>query len=886
MVEKGVNDKHFAQYEVLKLLAQGGMGEVFLAKDLTCGRLVALKKIKEELLTNETIAKRFLNEAHLTAKLTHPSIIPIYAIHREGKHLYYTMPYVEGKTLREVLKETKKLESAGKTHPIGSSIPALIRIFLQVCEAIAYAHSQGILHRDIKPENIILGKFGEVLILDWGLIETHIPLKALKKGDARLTKPGKVAGTLAFLAPERARGAQASPSTDLYALGCLLYQLLTLKLPFYRTTLSKFVKAMHHERLHRPQEIAPYRDIPDPLASIALQCLHPSSEKRPKSVAHIIEELKHFIEGRFEWVVTTHLHPLSKGDWEFQENVLLAKHTALSKEIDVMEWVYLMVSKVGFTGNTKLSLKVKIHPECKGVGVLLCIPEAKERKSIEEGYLLWIANEEKGPTTLFRSNVEVLEADEARLTPNRWHHLEIEKVGNNLTFFLDGSVAFKYLSHLPLTGSHIGLLLKDTAFEITHLTVLNASHNAHINCLSVPDAFFSAKNYPKALEEYRKIGTSFSGRTEGREALFRVGITLMEQGRAAKSKKGARPFFQSALDAFSELHNTSAAPLEYFGKALVYREIGDVEEEVKCLELSLRKFPQHPLLPPLIEEIVYRLHETSGTNRLKAHHFALLALRFLPYIFERKDHKRLIDKLFAHLEPLPFFVPSERAPLITLAFYLNKPRTLLEIADEEASSEGDRFNVGSALLSLGCRRLIPQGETSFPPFCQEWLSAPVGSPSRCLLYTHLREQIDKGHIPSVLADLLKIDVQDDSFALLYIEALLYQKNVLGAAQLLAHKSVDENSPFFTAYAAYLALAKGKEAALAHLGTIDIASSALQRSTLLPLFFKKRVAQKDLFFFEELELLRQKRLFSHCTAEEKDAKLYAHALKKALEKNGR
>jgi eukaryotic-like serine/threonine-protein kinase len=152
-------------YQILRDIGKGGMGEVFLAYDTICGRKIALKRIRSDLANHTQIHRRFLKEAHITSQLTHPSIIPIYIIHGENQEVYYTMPYVEGETLKQILRETFQAEKHGeKSHSIGSSIPTLVRLFLNVCQAIAYAHSKNVLHRDLKPENIIVGKYGEVLI--------------------------------------------------------------------------------------------------------------------------------------------------------------------------------------------------------------------------------------------------------------------------------------------------------------------------------------------------------------------------------------------------------------------------------------------------------------------------------------------------------------------------------------------------------------------------------------------------------------------------------------------------------------------------------------------------------------------------------------------------
>ena len=224
-------------YKIISSLGKGGMGEVFLVYDNTCQRQVALKRIREDLTKYKSIQHRFLREAHIAAKLTHPSIIPIFSIDETTDAVYYTMPYVEGETLKQILKDYKPTDQK-------VAISSLMRIFLSICQAVAYCHSKKILHRDLKPENIIVGKFGEVLIVDWGLAEYidqqgNDPTEEIP-ASAHLTRPGKVVGTLAYLAPERAQNELASEQTDLYALGVILYQILTLKLPFKRIDVETF----------------------------------------------------------------------------------------------------------------------------------------------------------------------------------------------------------------------------------------------------------------------------------------------------------------------------------------------------------------------------------------------------------------------------------------------------------------------------------------------------------------------------------------------------------------------------------------------------------------------------------------------------------------------
>src|SRR5262249_25637833 len=153
------------------------------------------------------------------------------------------------------------------------------------CSAIAYAHSRGIVHRDLKPENIIIGKYGEVILLDWGLAEFLDEAKELSKA---------VPGTIAYMAPELAFGERASIQTDIYSLGVILYQILTLKLPFHRTTIKEFRRTFIQEEWIDPQEIAPDRDITLLLSQMAKKCLKLKKEERYSNVEEILIDVERY----------------------------------------------------------------------------------------------------------------------------------------------------------------------------------------------------------------------------------------------------------------------------------------------------------------------------------------------------------------------------------------------------------------------------------------------------------------------------------------------------------------------------------------------------------------------------------------------------------------
>jgi len=802
-------------YAVVQSLGKGGMGEVYLTKDPICGRQVALKRIRPELRANKTIQSRFLREAQVASVLSHPSIVPILTIQTAPPDIYYTMPFVEGDTLRQILRMTREPQG----HAIGNSIPALARIFLQICEAIAYTHSKGILHRDLKPENIIVGKYGEVMILDWGIadfidqIGKEEPLPPKKISGEDLTRPGKITGTLAYMAPERLTGKSSSVQTDLYALGVVLYQMLTLQLPFQRKTIAAFRKQVHTEELPDPIEMAPYRDIPHQLSEVCHRCLARSEGERYKNVEELIDEIKSFIEGRSKWILAAELKLKRKEDWQFQENILLAKNIAITQRLDVTEWAELMISKSGFANNMRLEAEVRLGDQGQGLGFLLSVPE--ERRSLEEGYCLWIGH---AACKLFRNNVQVLQVK--ILQAKIWHQICIEKVDDHLKFFVDGRLKFSYASHLPLAGNHVGLLLKDGNFELKSLKVYDGSHNVMVGCLAVPNAFLSHKMYDTALQEYRRIGQCFPGRMEGREALFRAGLTLIEKAGAEESDK----FYHLALKEFEKLYRTPGAPLEYLGKSIVYKALADAEEEAKCLELALRKFPNHPLLSMLKEHIVYRMHESSLNNREAAYRIILLAIRHIPDLLENPDTRSLIDSLEKNWEPLPFIRPCTdrlNSIAIQLAFWLAKVPILVEIAHSVQENE---VLLNNALV--------------------------------CLQELEAKDALEK-FLPRKAPKKKTLTVWN----LLLQKKLSEAKAIFNQFPTALHQ---ETSLLHFPYGTYLYMTEGQKAAMRHFS--QVLETPYPPTTALPsLFLTNRLKgwMERAFWWEKKELHRQIELFYRC-----------------------
>jgi serine/threonine-protein kinase len=289
------------RYTLTRLHASGGIGQVWLAHDKDLGRDVALKELRPDRAVQPTVGARFLKEAQITGQLEHPGIVPVYELVRgEGSQPFYTMRFVRGRTLSEAIKAYHDRQTARQAGPM--ELRDLLTAFIGVCNAVAYAHARGVLHRDLKGRNVVLGDFGEVMVLDWGLArlldrsEGAAPAVTLHSGEDRgETQQGQVLGTPSYMAPEQAEGLldQLGPRTDVYGLGAILYEILTGQPPFTGVDTQEVLQRVIHEVPARPRALV--AATPRGLEAVCLKAVAKKPEERYESAAALADEVRRWL---------------------------------------------------------------------------------------------------------------------------------------------------------------------------------------------------------------------------------------------------------------------------------------------------------------------------------------------------------------------------------------------------------------------------------------------------------------------------------------------------------------------------------------------------------------------------------------------------------------
>jgi eukaryotic-like serine/threonine-protein kinase len=302
--EPGLGLPLIDRFEPCSELGRGGMGRVLEAHDPELGRAVAIKVVLDPDAVSSERLMRFVQEARVTSQLEHPNIVPVHdmGVTMDGR-VFYVMKKVEGTSLRQLIRRLRADVGDARERWTRTR---LLNVFVQVCQAIAYAHSRGVLHRDLKPDNVMLGAFGEVLVMDWGLArvsdapsEDTARMAVHEEGTGWETRDGIALGTPGYMSPEQARGYvhRVDERSDLWALGAILYELLTFQRAIGGEDTGQRLKRTVAGPPDDPREAWPERRVPDEVARICLRALALEPDERHAGVDELKADVVAFLEG-------------------------------------------------------------------------------------------------------------------------------------------------------------------------------------------------------------------------------------------------------------------------------------------------------------------------------------------------------------------------------------------------------------------------------------------------------------------------------------------------------------------------------------------------------------------------------------------------------------
>jgi serine/threonine protein kinase len=330
------------RYAMLRLAGTGGIGRVWLVRDGSLGREVALKELRPD-RADPGFWGRFVREAQVTGQLEHPGIVPVYEVGRrpQDNQPFYTMRFVRGRTLTDAIDAYHARRQ--RKEAVRLALRELLGAFVQICQAVGYANSRGVLHRDLKPHNVALGDYGEVMVLDWGLAKLHAeaepgggdpavdslpPPTVPPELEQDSTLPGTALGTPQYMAPEQADGRPdlMDARTDVYGLGAILYHLLTGSPPFDGETTPQILDRVRHDPPRRPREVT--AGIPRALEAVCLKALAKRREDRYPSAKALAAEVQRWMADE---PVTVYRDPLTVRltRWGRRHRTMVTTGTAL-----------------------------------------------------------------------------------------------------------------------------------------------------------------------------------------------------------------------------------------------------------------------------------------------------------------------------------------------------------------------------------------------------------------------------------------------------------------------------------------------------------------------------------------------------------------------------
>lgn len=653
LLQASSHDKR--RFELAGIVGKGATARIYAMRDNSLNRTIAVKFLKRSKDEKANVKQRFIHEARVTAMLEHPNIMPVYDIGATEKNqIFFSMKNVSGCSLGDAIRRKQRNEEAPSEFRTADGI---VRIFLKICDALEYAHHRGFVHQDIKPDNIMLGGFGEVLLLDWG--------SALSRLEADSIEHKGLFGTPAYMSPEQARRERADQRSDVYCLGATLFHALTLRHPTWADTPEVFWEKKRKGVVDEPTE-QERRNIPKALLGIALKALSFDPAQRYATVSELSEDLKRYQAGRavsahrestIEILLRWYRHN-RRVFWVSSAAALLVLGTgALLLREKVKEWItWRLVYSEDFGGITTENLKthwrayysrnwltlepdtlwdstawhvsgkalasaaehplynlayrhpipgdIRVEWDVTSLarpGDINCFIAGETRR---RGYTFHIGGFGDSRSCILTKGTDIHPIDQKirtkRIRVGTTYHLRMEKEGKHIRLFIDGHKVIDHADPDVLSG--IGH--QTFGFEsnnrnrllIDNIRIYHHPLPLKVSPLATPDRFYEEGHIAEALRQYRGIRRTYPHHKVAAEAQFKAARCLLRLDSIAPAADAYRRFEE-------QNHAHDLVPLSMYEHSKILRETGHVAEAEELYRKIAKRFHGHPVLRSIVFDI-------------------------------------------------------------------------------------------------------------------------------------------------------------------------------------------------------------------------------------------------------------------------------------------
>jgi hypothetical protein len=582
------------RFAVERILGMGSTGQVYAVLDRNLRRQIAVKVLNRDMANDAHGLASFIEEAQITAALKHPNVLPVLDIDiTSGGRPFFSMSKIEGRTLGELIEQS----TIDARHGAIASFNAVVSLVIAVCNAVAYAHHQRIVHQDIKPDNILIGEFGEVLVLDWGCA-------------ARLDeqRPPTIYGTPLYMSPEQARRERVDQASDVYCIGATLFHALTLRPPTWSDDPELFWRRKRAGDIDGPTSDE-RAQVPPELLGIALKALAADPAQRYASVEAMRLDLERYQSGL---AISAHRYTLRQAaarwyrqhrravwTWSAVGAVMLALLATLYGERvkGIATWGRPIAAEDfadhswaerwrawdgGFiedhgrlvsTGTQnllmftrKLSGPTAIEYDAEiPTGVwpgdisLLWARGLDPAKSSYDGLKQCLGAQIGAYDGSYTSITEMatqqsLAYDSFRPQFGQRYHVRVEIIGNRITLAVDGRLRCSYVDIFPLTGGYVGLMgyYKNKVFS--NLRIYSLGTPEKVPATAIGDAFVDDQSYEQAAEQYARISITHGDKAIGLEARYKEGLCRFRLGERDRAFLTWQPLAGTSWEQLVRLH--------------------------------------------------------------------------------------------------------------------------------------------------------------------------------------------------------------------------------------------------------------------------------------------------------------------------------------------